>query len=202
MTFFKQTSSLWANGYRCGKISLLGCLMGVMMMGAGCTEVKKTLGLERDPPDEFSVVPRAEISLPPDFNLMPPQASSVPRGDVLGGPDKRSQEMTPQLKAKNALFGGNPKEQIKTKAPLSKGEKGFMNALVPYQKAGDQEARDIRRVLDEETGVNTTTDKTWVQKLLSWQKTDRNKEAIDPRAEHQKIYGTQPDGTIISENTD
>jgi hypothetical protein len=38
-----------------------------------CSNVKKTLGMERSQPDEFAVVERAPLTMPPNFNLMPPQ---------------------------------------------------------------------------------------------------------------------------------
>ncbi|MBK5955442.1 hypothetical protein CCR92_15760, partial [Rhodospirillum rubrum] len=40
---------------------------------SGCSNAKKSLGLDRQPPDEFKVVTRAPLAMPPDFNLRPPQ---------------------------------------------------------------------------------------------------------------------------------
>lgn len=39
----------------------------------GCSNVKKTLGMERNQPDEFAVVERAPLTMPPNFNLLPPR---------------------------------------------------------------------------------------------------------------------------------
>jgi len=40
---------------------------------AGCQQTRQALGLEKTAPDEFQVVARAPLSLPPDYNLLPPQ---------------------------------------------------------------------------------------------------------------------------------
>src|SRR3954471_4751762 len=39
---------------------------------AGCSSTKEMLGLTKRSPDEFQVVSRAPLSMPPDFSLRPP----------------------------------------------------------------------------------------------------------------------------------
>lgn len=52
------------------------CLAALAL--AACNSgVKKTLGLERSAPDEFSVVERAPLVVPPNFDLVPPQPGAV-----------------------------------------------------------------------------------------------------------------------------
>lgn len=51
---------------------LLTAIALPLVLGA-CSNVKKTLGMERNTPDEFSVVERAPLTVPPNFDLMPPQ---------------------------------------------------------------------------------------------------------------------------------
>ncbi|MBX6322260.1 MAG: DUF3035 domain-containing protein [Rhodospirillaceae bacterium] len=60
----------------------------------GCQGIRESLGVGKHPPDEFQVVSRAPLSMPPDFNLRPPQP---------GAP--RPQEGTPRDQAESALFG-------------------------------------------------------------------------------------------------
>ena len=48
------------------------CLAGPLLI-AGCTDLKKTIGLEPTLPDEFAVESRAPLTIPPDFELRPPQ---------------------------------------------------------------------------------------------------------------------------------
>jgi hypothetical protein len=53
--------------------SLAICLLGLT---ACSSNVKQTLGLERNKPDEFSVVERAPLTLPPEYSLVPPADGS------------------------------------------------------------------------------------------------------------------------------
>src|SRR5208283_5335621 len=48
------------------------CLAGASLI-AGCGDFKKTIGLEQTLPDEFAVESRAPLTIPPDFDLRPPQ---------------------------------------------------------------------------------------------------------------------------------
>ena len=43
-----------------------------LMVGA-CGDTRKVLGYDKVTPDEFKVVSRAPLSLPPDYGLRPPQ---------------------------------------------------------------------------------------------------------------------------------
>ena len=51
------------------------------------------LGTGKNPPDEFSVLRKAPLSRPPEYNLRPPMENGA-KGDIL-----------PQQQAKDALFG-------------------------------------------------------------------------------------------------
>jgi hypothetical protein len=74
-------------------------LMAVAVLAAGlggCSGIRDSLGIGKHPPDEFQVVSRAPLSMPPDFNLRPPQPG-VPR----------PQEGTPRDQAQSALFNAS-----------------------------------------------------------------------------------------------
>ena len=64
------------------KISLKPCLLLLPLLLTACDNggMRETLGLTRDAPDEFSVVSRPPLSLPPDFTLRPPHPGEAPRG--------------------------------------------------------------------------------------------------------------------------
>ena len=52
------------------RAALVACL--ALLAGCGA-DTARTFGLTRDPPDEFQVSSRAPLTVPPDFNLRPPQ---------------------------------------------------------------------------------------------------------------------------------
>jgi hypothetical protein len=68
--------------------------LGLTVLLAGCGGMTEALGLGRNPPDEFAVVERPPLVLPPDFHLRPP---------LPGAP--RPQEVSMALRASTPLFG-------------------------------------------------------------------------------------------------
>lgn len=44
---------------------------------SGCTDMKRAIGLEKTSPDEFAVESRAPLTMPPDFDLRPPQPGAT-----------------------------------------------------------------------------------------------------------------------------
>ena len=73
-------------------------LAGVLLI-AGCSDWKKTIGLEKSTPDEFAVELRAPLTMPPDFNLRPPQP---------GAP--RPQEKSSDQQARQTIEQAGPGE--------------------------------------------------------------------------------------------
>lgn len=67
-------------------------MLGVL---AACSsgDISDTLGFSRSAPDEFVVVSRPPLSMPPDFNLVPPE------------PGKQGPRHSSEAMAKEALFG-------------------------------------------------------------------------------------------------
>src|ERR1700736_6064630 len=66
--------------------------MLIVLTGCGDSSLSRTFGLVRDTPDEFTVVTRAPLSMPPDFSLRPPQP---------GAP--RPQDLSARAQAESAL---------------------------------------------------------------------------------------------------
>src|ERR1700743_853263 len=57
-------------------------LLLVLLALAACSDIKEDLGMGRSPPDEFAVVDRPPLSMPPDFGLRPPQPRAPRPQDV------------------------------------------------------------------------------------------------------------------------
>ena len=43
---------------------------------SSCTYFKKTLGMEKDVPNEFLIEKRDPLTLPPDYNILPPDSNA------------------------------------------------------------------------------------------------------------------------------
>ena len=124
----------------------------------GCSGVKETLGLTKQSPDEFRVVSRAPLSMPPDYNLRPPTP---------GAP--RPQEGTPRDQAQQAVLGIAPDaippigQGEESEAAQSSGESALL------QSAGATGVDpNIRQLVDTETAEDAADSRTLADTLVFW----------------------------------
>lgn len=139
----------------------------VLLCGCSASSLSRTFGLTRDSPDEFTVVTRAPLSMPPDFNLRPPEP---------GAP--RPQEQSDRSLAESALvpesaLGGTP-------AGMTAGQA----ALV--RDAGGAAPADIRQRVDQEARLNASDD-GFIDRLLYWRKPDSQHAVVDPSLEAKRL---------------
>ncbi len=140
----------------------------------GCSETKDMLGLGRNTPDEFAVVDRAPLVLPPDYNLRPPQPGAA-----------RPQEQTPAKQAEAALFDS-------TTAPNTTLS-GLDQKLL--QQAGAAQAEpNIRKTLDQESAANVADSRHLVDDLLWWRQKDDGNTVVDAGKEAERLKSARGDG--------
>ena len=72
----------------------LVALVAACAATSGCGGFKQAIGVEKVAPDEFRVVTRAPLVIPPDYALRPPRPG-----------DARPQELRPDNAARAAVFG-------------------------------------------------------------------------------------------------
>jgi hypothetical protein len=97
-------------------------LAGIGLTLCGCNAFREAIGAAKNPPDEFTVLTKAPLVIPPDFNLRPPQPGAAARNE----PDS-------DALAREALFPQNPAAQAAALGTeYSEGEKFLLtrtNAL-------------------------------------------------------------------------
>jgi DUF3035 family protein len=94
----------------------------------GCTDLRRAIGLERVGPDEFAVESRAPLTIPPEFDLRPPQP---------GAP--RPQEATAADKARKVIDTAGPGEPGKqASSALKIPERGAAGPADIGQQSGEQ----------------------------------------------------------------
>lgn len=155
-------------------------LVLVALALTACSGVRDQLGLNKAPPDEFTVVRKAPLALPPNFNLRPPTP---------GAPDDRSPAATEV--ARRALSGENARQQT---GATTTGEQALL------RQAGTNKAEpDIRRVLLAETTQLSEKDKTLVDRLIFWRDPNaEDEDVIDAAAESRRLR----EASLNSDNTD
>jgi hypothetical protein len=151
---------------------------------AGCQSTKKALGISKVTPDEFRVVSKAPLVVPPDYALRPPAPG-----------EPRPQELQPESAARTALLGQREAEG------RSDGEKMLV------AKAGADRADPlIRYVVDDEFGDVAHKEKNFADRVMFWksdksapgvQATDDSGAPIDPAAEEAKVKELTGGGTVV-----
>ncbi len=150
----------------------LACLAAGSLMLAGCSGWRQTFGLDHAPPDEFTVVTQPPLSLPPDFNLRPPRP---------GAP--RPQEIGTIQAASSTVFGI-------TQAPGAERVKSAASPdeVVFLTQAGAKNALpNVRATIDAETRNLVDADKSWVDRLIFWQKQEPQTFTVDAAAEAKRL---------------
>jgi hypothetical protein len=107
-------------------------------------------------PDEFRVVTKAPLTVPPDYAMRPPAPG-----------EPRPQELQPESAARNALLGARNAQT------RSEGEK-----LLAAKAGGDKADPLVRYVVDDEFGDLAHKEPSFADRILFWRK---DKPAVDPK---------------------
>lgn len=102
----------------------------------GCQGIREATGVAKLPPDEFTVLTKAPLVLPPDYNLRPPQPGVASRNEI-----------DPDDQARAALFDNPVAQAAALGTNYSDGEKTLLS------KSGALSVDpDIRRTLTSDVG--------------------------------------------------
>lgn len=165
-------------------------LAAVAMAGvvlSGCSDVRQSFGLDRTVPDEFAVVPRAPLAMPPDLALPPPQPG-VPR----------PQEGTARDRAQAVVLGGEPTASAEAALEPSGSQSVGETAFLTVAGAGSA-LPDIRRVVDQETADLLVADQQFIDRLIFWQDQPAPGIIVDPEAEAARIASNAALGRPLNE---
>lgn len=168
----------------------IGLLLAVLLL-AGCSggTAREILGFERNAPDEFAVVARPPLSVPPDFALRPPTPGAEP-----------TQSTPSDLKARAALTGeesvSNGGEAVSA-GPLSSPAESTL-----LERAGalrvDPQVRDKLRDEDYEHAV-----KQEEQQNSGWfdfgHSAESDAPVIDAKKEAERIRANKEAGKPVNE---
>ena len=144
-------------------VALLGLAATLL---AGCQGLRDAAGITKQSPDEFAVVTKKALIIPPDFNLHPP---------VPGAPPLNQQDPTNEAQA--ALFGSTDPTVVAAnlKGSFSAGERLLL------ANAGAQRADPaIRAELQTEASMQGA-DTGFIDRVLGGQTTPAVKPAPPPK---------------------
>jgi len=161
---------------------------------SGCGDVADTLGLGRNPPDEFAVVDRPPLALPPDYDLRPPRP---------GAP--RPQEAHTSRQASVMLFG--PRAALNSTTdpnafksdPSYPGEtRGGVEKALLESAGADRADPGIREIIDREASQKITSSRHLVDELLWWRKKEPPATTVDAAAEAERIKEAKNNGEPLN----
>ncbi|MGQ0526516.1 MAG: DUF3035 domain-containing protein [Alphaproteobacteria bacterium] len=155
---------------------LIAC--AALLALSACSNAKKQLGLTRESPDEFAVVKRAPLALPPEYTLRPPRP---------GQP--RPQEMSTTEEARTAVLGG-PAQQLEG---FTEGEIQFLD------QAGAATADpSVRQKVDAETPAYAEKAKPVVQRILGTGDPEGASNVVNATEEKKRLDKNEEEGKAVT----
>lgn len=154
-------------------------ILSVLLLVTGCSETRQAFGFGRHTPDEFTVVKRAPLSLPPGYDLRPPEPGA-----------ERPQDTDVKIQAQKDLLGG----AVQKKTTTGKSSSAEMLFL---EKAGATDASgDVRQQLDRETAQLTQENDNFVNRLLD---KGNLESTVDPMGEAKRLRDNKQSGAAPTE---
>jgi hypothetical protein len=141
---------------RVAAVTALGLALG------GCSYLREAAGMNKMAPDEFAVLTKAPLTIPPDFGLMPPKPGAAPTNQI-----------DPGTNAQSSLFGADA-ATVAANIPghASMGEK----LLLANANAANADSAIRQQIAADEKDMLATDDK-FTDELMFWQ--DKAKEPTD-----------------------
>lgn len=150
------------------------CCLGLVLMLSGCGNARRALGIEKQAPDEFSVVTRAPLTIPPDYGLRPPAPGT-----------NRPQEQTTREDARRILIGAAAGKTTPAPPVSSKFSRGE-SALLKQAGALNPDP-GIRLTVNRESTALAKAEDSLVNKLLFWQEAEPAGVVVDAEKESRRL---------------
>jgi Protein of unknown function (DUF3035) len=160
------------------RVTLLG---GAALALIGCQSIREAAGVVKTPPDEFAVVTKAPLVIPPDYNLRPPKPGAPP-----------TNQSSPTDSAEAALTGDDP-ATVAASLPntYSPGEK-----LLLADTGAATADHGVRTQIAADAKAMSTASNSFTDTLLFRSPPDPNAgHPVDADAEHTKLVAEKADGT-------
>jgi hypothetical protein len=152
--------------------ALAGFSLAAILL-AGCDSLREEAGLNKLTPDEFAVVTKAPLIIPPDFNLKPPAPGSAPLN-----------QQDPTGEAQKALFASSDPAVI---AANMKGDMTMGEKMLLAQAGARRSDPNIRGQLQSDAPGMQGADPNFTNQVLAGQTTPvPNQSLRNPRARKKK----------------
>jgi hypothetical protein len=171
--------------------------MTILLTLAGCGRgtVQDALGMGKRSPDEFAVVSRAPLILPPDYGLRPPGSGEARPG--ISTPGERAQaSLTGQ--ASPAPAGADQEVVSAAFDERSEVASSGERALIAQATTAPVDP-DIRRRIAEENMQLAQVEQELFTRLVKWREPQSLGTVVDPVAETARIRANRAEGKPLTE---
>lgn len=176
----------------------IGVSMTVLLTLAGCARgtVPEMLGMGKRSPDEFAVVSRAPLILPPDYGLRPPAP-----GESRPGVDTPSERARASLSPRAPEPSIDVEQEVVSAAFDERQEVGSSGerALVAQATTATPADPEIRRRIAEENMQLAQVEQALFTRLVRWRQPKTLGAVVDPVAETERIRANRAEGKPVTE---
>lgn len=149
------------------------------VMLIGCQSIKNAAGLGKEGPDEFAVVTKQPLVIPPEYNLRPPRDGAPPTNQI-----------NPEDRAASAIYDTDPT----TAAKMIQGDYSQAEKLLLAQANAANPDPSIRQEVASDGRAMEPANDTFTEQVLFWQDkpvpgTNVDAESEDKRLQSQKAAG-------------
>lgn len=171
---------------------LVACCLTLMAV-SGCDSARSAFGFERTTPDEFAVVSRQPLSIPPDFRLRPPEPGAPrPR-------EASTRAQTEALVLGTGSTGAGPGAGLAPQSITGTGVSPGETALLARSGANEA-APDIRQIVDRETSDLIAAEDSFADVLLFWREEAPPGTVLDASEEARLLRESSRTGTDIRDS--
>jgi hypothetical protein len=151
-------------------VARIAALAALALALTGCDTIRSAAGLNKTPPDEFAVVTKAPLVVPPDYNLRPPKPGAVP-----------TNQTSPTGAAQAALYSEDSGTADSVTGNYSQVEKTLL-----AQSGAANADHSIRQQIASDEKSMQGSDESFTDKVLFGGTTDTSDKPVDADAESQK----------------
>ena len=150
---------------------------------AGCDSVRSAAGIGKDSPDEFAIVTKAPLVIPPDYNLRPPTAGAAP-----------TNQLEPTQAAQAALFNPDPAAAAAAMPATTSAGERYLLANAGVQNADPAIRQEIASDADE----TRAADDSFTNALLFGSSTPTGNVPVNADAEARRVDAAKAGDTTVA----
>jgi len=180
-------------GFATGKTrwrSAASVLAVLLLALSACDTLKEQAGLTKKTPDEFTVITKAPLIMPPDFSLRPPRPGARGPQEILPRDTARTALLSSGRggKAADGQSGQAGRNALPGAAGKAANSKPAGAELALLRRAGALDTDpSIRQLVNRETTVLAEKNSSFTDRLLFWQSKAPFGAAVDAGKESQRL---------------